>query len=72
MSQISQQIYSFFNYHIHSTTAAVSGGTVAVLSPIQDWLSRAALGIVVGVGVWILTRTLSYLVKRLNELIQRH
>jgi len=43
---------------------AASGGLTAFAAPVDDFISKALLGIVVGVGVWCITKLISYLVAK--------
>jgi hypothetical protein len=52
--------------NIHFHVAAGLGTMTTALSPIEDWFSRMALGVVVGVSVWAITKSISYLIEKIK------
>lgn len=49
-----------FRNSIHSALSSTVGGAVTIVSPLEDWLSRLALGTMTGILVWLFTKLASH------------
>ena len=59
-------ILDFLQQHIHEKLSAFLGGGVAVLAP-GDIVSKIIVGTTTGVLIWIITKSISWLVQRLKK-----
>jgi Na+-transporting NADH:ubiquinone oxidoreductase subunit NqrE len=58
---------NFIYQHIHSTIAAIIGASSTMMLPTYDFISKIIIGLIVGVGTWIITKTLSYIFNKLRN-----
>lgn len=61
-------IFDFYRQEFHSATASMTGATAAIAAPaVIDIITRIAIGIAVGVGTWVATKTISFLLNRFRK-----
>ncbi len=60
-------IIEFFRQEFHSTTAALTGAAAGMSIPVVDIITRIGIGIAVGTGTWIVTKTIAYLLNKFRK-----
>lgn len=61
-------VIDYFRQEFHHTTASLTGATAAIAAPaVVDLLTRIIVGIAVGVGTWIATKTISWALNRFRK-----
>jgi hypothetical protein len=60
-------LIELWRQEFHSGTAALTGAAASVAIPVVDILTRIGIGIAVGVGTWIVTKTIAALLNKFRK-----
>jgi len=60
-------IIEFWRNNFHTATASLTGATASAALPIGDILTKICIGIAVGVGTWITTHTIAWVLNRFRK-----
>lgn len=60
-------IIDLYRQEFHHATASLTGATAAIAAPSAiDILTRIGVGIAVGVGTWVVTKTISLILGKIK------
>jgi len=60
-------IIELWRNEFHSGTAALTGAVAGMAIPVVDIVTRIGIGIAVGVGTWICTKTIAALLNKFRK-----
>lgn len=60
-------IIEFWRQEFHSTTASLTGAAAGIALPIGDILIRIGIGIAVGTGTWVVTKTIAWALNKFRK-----
>lgn len=60
-------IIDLYKQEFHSSTAALTGAAAGMSIPVVDILTRIVIGIAVGTGTWVVTKTIAFLLNKFRK-----
>lgn len=60
-------LLELWRQEFHASTASLTGAVAGMTIPVVDIVTRIGIGIAVGVGTWIVTKTISHFLNKFRK-----